>query len=481
MDALRGFAALCVVFDHAAYGVLQHARESLYHWTDLGQYGVFVFFLVSGYIIPASLERKGSLRAFWIGRAFRLYPLYALAIIASVIAYETGLGGLQHAQKVPLTWAASSLLMLPNLLGGVNVPTVVWTLSYEMTFYLLVAALYSVRAHQRSGLYAVGSGVIVLAVGGLLPMAALNKYNGTFGPGHVALLADLLIAAGITVAVGSRDSRLVACGAWLAAITGLLLLTVNQTWPFPWTGYTILAFMFTGTLIYRAEQGQAGRARTALTATAVLGMTLGGALWWGTVHPVGATDSAQWRWQYVTALAGAALTFGFGLAIRKRRLPRALPWIGAISYSVYMIHPLITNAISALHWRTSPDAPLPLQLLVAAVTLAAIIVFSALTYYLVEIPMQRVGRRLAKRCTEAKGRVTHPLHPGVGEVADEYHLIARRGAGREMSGPPGPTVPPSAPFRVQGGVTPPEQARSQPRADIRTSAIQDTAPSAFRS
>ena len=233
LDALRGFAALCVVFDHAAYGVLQHARESVYHWTDPGQYGVFVFFLVSGYIIPASLERKGSLRAFWIGRAFRLYPLYALAIIASVIAYETGLGGLQHAQQVPFTSAASPLLTLPNLLGGTNAPNVVWTLSYEMTFYLLVAALYSVRAHQRSGLYAVGSGVIVPAVGGLLPMAALNKYNGTFGPGHVALLADLLIAAGITVAVGSRDSRLVACGAWLAAITGLLLLTVNQTLALP--------------------------------------------------------------------------------------------------------------------------------------------------------------------------------------------------------------------------------------------------------
>jgi hypothetical protein len=102
-----------------------------------------------------------------------------------------------------------------------------------MTFYLLVAALYSVRAHQRSGLYAVGSGVIVLAVGGLLPMAALNKHSGRFGHGGVAVLADLLIAVGITVTVSSRDSRLVACGAWLAAITGLLLLTVNQAWPFP--------------------------------------------------------------------------------------------------------------------------------------------------------------------------------------------------------------------------------------------------------
>jgi peptidoglycan/LPS O-acetylase OafA/YrhL len=38
------------------------------------QYGVFVFFLVSGYIVPASLERKGSVHGFWVSRVFRLYP-----------------------------------------------------------------------------------------------------------------------------------------------------------------------------------------------------------------------------------------------------------------------------------------------------------------------------------------------------------------------------------------------------------------------
>ena len=47
---------------------------------DLGKYGVLLFFLVSGYVIPMSLERHGSLRRFWIGRLFRIYPAYLAAI-----------------------------------------------------------------------------------------------------------------------------------------------------------------------------------------------------------------------------------------------------------------------------------------------------------------------------------------------------------------------------------------------------------------
>ncbi|MGH3200064.1 MAG: hypothetical protein ACRDOH_30835 [Streptosporangiaceae bacterium] len=42
------------MFDHLTYSVLQPVRNSVYHWLDPGQYGVFVFFLVSGYIVPAS-------------------------------------------------------------------------------------------------------------------------------------------------------------------------------------------------------------------------------------------------------------------------------------------------------------------------------------------------------------------------------------------------------------------------------------------
>jgi peptidoglycan/LPS O-acetylase OafA/YrhL len=72
LDVLRGLAALAVVFDHASYYLLHHVRTIVYQWFHPGDYGVFVFFIISGYIVPASLERKGSVRTFWVSRLFRL-------------------------------------------------------------------------------------------------------------------------------------------------------------------------------------------------------------------------------------------------------------------------------------------------------------------------------------------------------------------------------------------------------------------------
>jgi hypothetical protein len=93
-------------------------------------------------------------------------------------------------------------------------------------------------------------------------------------------------------------------------------------------------------------------------------------------------------------LAGA--TFGVGLAVRRWRVPRWCAWLGMISYSVYLLHPLVFNlyrSIPVLHRKhTMPD-----QVLFFAGLLAVIIALSALTYHLVEKPMQRLGRRVAAR------------------------------------------------------------------------------------
>src|SRR6202012_1057669 len=94
LDALRGIAAPCVGFEHLTHSVLQPVRNAVYQWFDPGQYGVFVFFLVSGYIIPASLERKGSIRRFWASRRFRLYPLYVFAVGVMILLWGTGIGSL---------------------------------------------------------------------------------------------------------------------------------------------------------------------------------------------------------------------------------------------------------------------------------------------------------------------------------------------------------------------------------------------------
>ena len=273
LDALRGFAALCVVFDHGSTLMLEPVRDFLYRWLDLGEYGVFVFFLISGYIIPASLERKGSVRGFWTSRLFRLYPMYAVALALAALAYHTGHGTIRGAEHQPAQSVLAWLLMLPNLLTGPNVPNVTWTLSYEMVFYLLLVALFSWGVHRRSGWYATTFAVAAVALGGVLPMALLTRWAGHADGGGVALnaVADALILGGIVLAVASR-SVVARVGASVAGLTALVLVMVNQGSPSPWEGSVILALMFTGTLIYRAQQRQPGFSRP-ITAAIVVGGT----------------------------------------------------------------------------------------------------------------------------------------------------------------------------------------------------------------
>ena len=127
--------------------------------------------------------------------------------------------------------------MLPNVLSGPNVPNVTWTLSYEMVFYLLLAGLVQLAGRTaRSGSYALTFAVGAVALGGVLPMAALAHWAQHYGHGPLWLnvTADALIIAGIGLAV--TDKRWPAGWAGLvAALTGLVLVSVNQRYPYPWS------------------------------------------------------------------------------------------------------------------------------------------------------------------------------------------------------------------------------------------------------
>jgi peptidoglycan/LPS O-acetylase OafA/YrhL len=398
LDALRGFAALCVVFDHGSTLLLLPARDFLYRWLNFGQFGVFVFFLVSGYIVPASLERKGSLRAFWTSRGFRLYPMYAVALCLAALAYFNRLGTINGGEHHPLTSVTSWLLMLPNVLTGPNVPNVTWTLSYEMVFYLLLAGLFSWNLHRHSGGYALGLAIGAVALGGILPMAALTDWAQHYSHGTLWLnvTADALILAGIALAVTDKR-RMARIGAALAALTGLVLATVNQGYPYPWSECVILALMFTGTVVYRAEQGQISRRVAWGTVAAVLVLATVAGDWHGAHY------GRQWQYQWTTSVLLAAATFGIAMAARHRKIPRFAAWLGVISYSVYLLHPLIFDAyrsVPALH--ALDHRAIPVQLGTFAALVAVIIAASALTYYLIEKPMQRLGRWVAGRRPRAR-------------------------------------------------------------------------------
>jgi peptidoglycan/LPS O-acetylase OafA/YrhL len=390
LDLLRGIAALFVVFDHLSYYLLQHERAEVYSWFDAGNYGVFVFFLISGYIVPASLERKGSVRTFWVSRLFRLYPLYLLAVGIAVVLYLVHFGSLRGEGSDPEASFFSQLLMMSNVLGGQNLPNVVWSLSYEMIFYLLITALFIARVHKRSSWYALGFAVAAVAVGGLLPQAYFTHNLAT--PRLLALVADLAVLAGLALAVVLRGmSRLL--GAAMAAVVAVTLLAFNGGWIWPWEALSILALMFTGTMFYRAEQGKYPWPRAIAIGVGVFAMTIAAGLWHSHAWGMDAHAELLWERRWVTAFALAGLTFGAGLALRHVRWPRALTWLGLISYSVYLLHPLLIESYHHFRW-TRLHHPFWLQVLLAAAFLAVLIAVSSVTYLLVERPMQNVGRRV---------------------------------------------------------------------------------------
>jgi peptidoglycan/LPS O-acetylase OafA/YrhL len=388
LDVLRGLAALAVVFNHFGYFVPPRLNHPVYQWVNPGDYGVFVFFLISGYIVPASLERKGSVRTFWVSRLFRLYPLYLLAVAIAVALYVVHVGGLRGEGADPETSALSQMLMMSNVLAGQNLPNVVWSLSYEMIFYLLLTALFMARVHKRSSRYALAFAAAAVALGGLLPQAYFT--SNLWSPRVIALVADLIVLSGLAVAVGLRGMpRLV--GAALAAMVGLTLLAFNGTWLFPWEALSILALMFTGTMLYRAEQGQYSWPKAIVIAVAVLGMAIVAGVW----HHNPGNNSFIWERTWFMSVFLAGLTFGIGLALRHVRWPRILTWLGLISYSVYLLHPALIEVYRHLSWTAHHS--FWIQVLIDALFLAILLAICSATYLLVERPMQNVGRRLARR------------------------------------------------------------------------------------
>ena len=392
LDALRGIAALAVVFDHLSTHLLSGVRMHVYHWLDAGRYGVFVFFLVSGYIVPASLERKGSVRTFWVSRVFRLYPMYLLTIGLAVLLWAFANGSLHGADGDPAKSVLAQFLMMGNVLAGTNLPNVVWSLSYEMIFYLLLTALFIAGVHKRSGWYAVGFGVAAVVLGGMLPQQYFSHHLSS--PRLVAAVADLLLLVGLAVAVLLRGApRLV--GAGLSAVVAVLLLAFNGGWIYPWEALSILGLMFTGTALYRAEQGDYPWSRAIAVAVTTIGLGIAAGLWHSHAWGLSAGAETLWerRWFFAFFLAG--LTFGGGLLLRHVRVPRWLAWLGLISYSVYLLHPLLVE-MDYQYLLKSHHYSFGMQVLLYFLFMVVLVALSSLTYLLVERPMQVAGRRVAR-------------------------------------------------------------------------------------
>ena len=85
--------------------------------------------------------------------------------------------------------------------------------------------------------------------------------------------------------------------------------------------------MFTGTAIFRAERAQVRRRAIVSTLVVILTATMVTGVW-----IFGQDAQAQRAW--CLTILFAAATFGLGMMLRLRRVPRALALLGRMSYSV---------------------------------------------------------------------------------------------------------------------------------------------------
>ena len=146
LDVFRAIAALAVCFYH-------FNRESLTGGTlyaacsHYGNYGVDIFFVVSGYVIPLSLLKSGftlsRLSIFLKARFFRLYPAYILAAALTIGLWyaSTRIPGFRGAMPPALTVLQifANITLTCDLLHQSWFGVVFWTLAIEAQYYVLVA------------------------------------------------------------------------------------------------------------------------------------------------------------------------------------------------------------------------------------------------------------------------------------------------------------------------------------------------------
>lgn len=391
LDALRGIAALVVAVQHIAEPHWVEVLGWSHHWFRLGEFGVLVFFLCSGFIIPASMERRNDLVEFWIGRFFRLWPLYLVVLAAVFAAWE-----LTTRLTPPPGYRAveDSLLNLTMLQVFTTRPLVIgasWTLGYELVFYLLVSVLFLLGVHRSSATTASVLLVSALGLGGLTTLFMVQRQDPHWWTFPVAGLLLLLVAAGRVPGLGRR-----------VAFVGMGAVVVVALANRPHEMYMsllLLGFMFVGTVLYRWTAGQtSGRTAAAVYALGLVVTVLAHYTWHvGYTEPVsGATP--QW-WTEAGTFAGAYLLFGGALLLRQLRWPRLLVYLGTISYSVYLLHALVLIVF--------PQVPGGPWVRFSAM-LATTLVGAALTYRFVEKPGIALGRRVV---AARRARAAEPAAP----------------------------------------------------------------------
>lgn len=216
LQVLRFAAALGIVFFHLPM-------------IDIGEFGVDIFFVLSGFIICMSTHKDQS--NFFAKRVIRVVPIYWLATLG-VFAIALLLPTWMHSTTADLSQLVKSLLFIPFTKGEVRIKPLLevgWTLNYEMIFYAVFAI--SIRFSKGYHEEVACLGVIILFVLGRLlgDVSAIWQFLGNsiileFVLGALLWRVWLSLTRGDVHQERQIDARLLAWLAAAAILTAILTI-----------------------------------------------------------------------------------------------------------------------------------------------------------------------------------------------------------------------------------------------------------------
>ncbi|MEG0974197.1 MAG: acyltransferase [Comamonas sp.] len=343
IDVLRAVAALLVVWMHTTevFAPLVNAGQVKGMWLytmarsmEFGSMGVVVFFAISGFVIPTSLRGTPKLDAIRHFGIGRIFRLYP-AFWVSILP-----GAFAHYWLWGRTFSAQDVLlnlsMLPQLLGAQPAQGLYWTLAIELAFYLLCALLFALGWLHRA------SRLITVCFALLLAFCIFRRteYANAF-----AHLSTMFFGAICRQFVDSNASRV---RRQLGVAIGLVLFF----WLVFMPGYGVWAIA-------------TGRAAPIYSG-------------------------------FFISYAAAITLFCLALVLPAVR-PGTWTWLGQISFSIYLLHPVVFYPLLWLlkhsPWLQSLQLHLGIYL---AATIAATVALAAVNYYGVEKPAIGLGQRLRR-------------------------------------------------------------------------------------
>jgi peptidoglycan/LPS O-acetylase OafA/YrhL len=216
---LRALAAIMVVLAHTSKKLDVNSYNPLsgYH---IGEYGVDLFFIISGFIMCLTVDNKSqSFSRFMVARFIRILPLYWLLTTAALVIYIVAPSLVNSSGGY--TSILSSYFLLPN--GYKFLIQNGWTLSYEFFFYFI----FSVFLFSPNQKLLVSITIILLVIARIL----VNEGIAILGFITSPLLLEFvfgIVAYKLIINVKIKPTL-----SYLGIVTGLVVLIfVNELGPY---------------------------------------------------------------------------------------------------------------------------------------------------------------------------------------------------------------------------------------------------------